>query len=591
METINIGILAHVDAGKTSLTERLLFDAGATRRLGSVDEGTTRTDSSELERARGITIRAGVAAFEAGGCAITILDTPGHPDFIAEVERALRVLDGAVLVVSGTSGVQAQTTILLRALHRMRVPTLLFVNKMDSSPYSATELLTAVRARLTATAVTGPEEERSLEVLAERDDRVLADYLAGVPDRDRFARALREQTARAQAHPVLFGSATSGAGIPGLVTAIRELIPVPEPGAEPPRATVFQIEGKPREALVRVHAGEFAERAMVTVYRRTGQGIGEHKARITGLRRISPRGTEPAGVLGAGAIGWVRGLGEARVGDQLGSAAGLDAQPAFPPPPLESVVTPVRAGARSRLFAALTELADADPLIGFDRGSGSVRIHGEVQQEVLEARLREEFGVRAWFAPVTPVLVHRPRGTGSARRSIDSRERNEYWATIGLEVEPGTGVDYRIGVQRGLLPRAFYTAIEETVHEAAAELRITDCRITLTAAGYASPVSTAGDFRALTRKLFGEAIEQAGLVVYRPVHRFELEFPEAAASRTLAALAKADGIIEDTGVAAGITRVTGTIPVAELAGFRRRLPGCTGGEGVLLSRPDGYRPG
>ncbi|MGH3585905.1 MAG: GTP-binding protein, partial [Pseudonocardia sp.] len=181
--TLNLGILAHVDAGKTSLTERLLHDAGVIDEIGRVDHGSTRTDSSELERRRGITIRSGVVSFTVdaadGPVTVNLIDTPGHPDFIAEVERVLSVLDGAVLVVSAVEGVQAQTRVLLRTLRRLRIPTLIFVNKTDrrgADPERVfreitTRLAPAVRADLT----------NAVETLAEYDDALLAAYVDGTP--------------------------------------------------------------------------------------------------------------------------------------------------------------------------------------------------------------------------------------------------------------------------------------------------------------------------------------------------------------------------------------------------------------------------
>src|SRR5687768_705066 len=176
MRTLNLGILAHVDAGKTTLTERLLFTTGAISHVGSVDAGTTQTDSLDLERERGITIKSAVASFAVGGLAVNLVDTPGHPDFIAEVERVLTVLDGAVLVVSAVEGVQPQTPLLFRALERLRVPTLIFVNKMDRAGADPDRVVGAMARRLSPGVVpvgTGGvdgQRTRLMEVLAERDE-------------------------------------------------------------------------------------------------------------------------------------------------------------------------------------------------------------------------------------------------------------------------------------------------------------------------------------------------------------------------------------------------------------------------------------
>src|SRR5215469_7087924 len=236
---LNLGILAHVDAGKTTLTERLLYCAGVIDEPGSVDEGTTQTDSLALERQRGITIKTAVASFTVDGVGVNLIDTPGHPDFVAEVERALSVLDGVVLVVSAVEGVQPQTRILWRALQRLRVPTLLFVNKIDRRGAGFERLLGDIAGRLTPLIVPmgsvsglGTREaafiqhggddsgyrSRLAEVLADHDDAILTAYLddqdgkAALPYgwlREKLAGQVRD----ARVHPVYFGSAMTGAGV------------------------------------------------------------------------------------------------------------------------------------------------------------------------------------------------------------------------------------------------------------------------------------------------------------------------------------------------------------------------------------------
>lgn len=228
--TLNLGILAHVNAGKTTLTERLLYCAGVIDAPGSVDAGTTQTDSLALERQRGITIKSAVVSFTVGGTTVNLIDTPGHPDFVAEVERALSVLDGVVLVVSVVEGVQPQTRILWRVLQRLRVPTLFFVNKTDRRGASHERVLADIAERLTAAIIPmGSDagrafETRLAETLAEHDDAVLAAYLddTAVPDawlRQKLAGQVRDTLV----HPVYFGSAPLRARAPGsgLRSAIR----------------------------------------------------------------------------------------------------------------------------------------------------------------------------------------------------------------------------------------------------------------------------------------------------------------------------------------------------------------------------------
>src|SRR6266851_3656450 len=233
---LNLGILAHVDAGKTTLTERLLYEAGVIDELGSVDAGTTQTDSLTLERQRGITIESAVASFALGDVHVNLIDTPGHPDFIAEVERVLSVLDGAVLVISGVEGVQPQTRILMRALQRLHIPTLVFVNKIDRPGAGDERVLKAISERLgtvivpvgaacelgtraahfTLYGADNPEfRTRLTEVLAERNEGILAAYVEDESclPYQQLRDELAAQTQRALVHPVFFGSAITGAGV------------------------------------------------------------------------------------------------------------------------------------------------------------------------------------------------------------------------------------------------------------------------------------------------------------------------------------------------------------------------------------------
>ena len=296
-KTLNLGILAHVDAGKTTLTERLLHAAGVIDAVGSVDRGTTQTDTLALERQRGITIRSAVVSFAIGDVTVNLIDTPGHPDFIAEVERVLHVLDGVVLVLSAVEGVQPQTRVLMRALQRLRLPTLLFVNKIDRAGADAERVLAAVRERLSpAVVVLGepcglgtraagfrPAEgddarfrTRLVELLAERDDAILASFVedGGVPYA-RLREALAAQTRRALVHPVLFGSALTGAGVEPLLAAIPELLPAAAGDDDgPPAGAVFKIErGEAGEkvAYVRLFSGRLRVRERLRV------GDGEEK--------------------------------------------------------------------------------------------------------------------------------------------------------------------------------------------------------------------------------------------------------------------------------------------------------------------------
>src|SRR5689334_14016618 len=265
---LNLGILAHVDAGKTTLTERLLYAAGVIDAPGSVDKGTTRTDSLALEQQRGITIKSAVVSFPIDDVTVNLIDTPGHPDFIAEVERVLSVLDGCVLVLSAVEGVQPQTRILMRALQRLEVPTLIFVNKVDRVGADVGRVLESVTRRLSPDvllmgAIHGqggraagftayrPDDrgfrDRETLALAEHDDEALTAYVEGRarPVCD-LHRDLAAQTAAGLLHPVYAGSAATGAGVPDLMAGIADLLPVPAPVPSlPPSGWCSKVEGGP----------------------------------------------------------------------------------------------------------------------------------------------------------------------------------------------------------------------------------------------------------------------------------------------------------------------------------------------------------
>jgi ribosomal protection tetracycline resistance protein len=360
--TLNLGILAHVDAGKTTLTERLLYAAGIIDEIGSVDAGTTQTDSLALERQRGITIKSAVVSFPIDDVTVNLIDTPGHPDFIAEVERVLQVLDGAVLVVSAVEGVQAQTRILMRALARLSVPTIIFVNKLDRPGAAAAQTLAAIRKRLPVTAIPlgratcegtraagfEPWQTASIEVvdgLAEHDDAILE---ARIDERTIAApllrRALVEQTAGALAHPVVFGSAVTGAGVRSLTSAIAELLPAAAGGRERPgQGTVFKIERGPageQIAYLRMFAGRLRVRDRLQL------AGGEHT--VTAIAVFDQGAAVPRRSIAAGQIGKLWGLARVRIGDTVGDARPLPPGYQFAPPTLETVVVPRHCTGRCR---------------------------------------------------------------------------------------------------------------------------------------------------------------------------------------------------------------------------------------------------
>ncbi|MDQ2839004.1 MAG: TetM/TetW/TetO/TetS family tetracycline resistance ribosomal protection protein [Actinomycetota bacterium] len=625
MHSLNLGILAHVDAGKTSLTERLLFDAGVLDAPGSVDAGTTRTDSMELERRRGITIRSAVTSFAIGEVAVNVIDTPGHPDFIAEVERALAVMDGAVLVLSAVEGVQAQSVVIWRALRRLEVPAIVFINKVDRAAADPARVLAEVRQRLGSGALAltavqdagcssatvrllAPESPDVIEALAELDERTLDAWAAGRPARRREAvRALRGGVRDGRITPVLAGSALTGVGVPELTSAIASYLPWAsvDAGAEP-AGVVFKIDRDEhgKQVYVRMRAGTLAIRDRLAL---SGRG----PQRLTSLRVHAAGGLSDAKTVVGGQIAVIGGPKAVRIGDIFGQRRD-GGEYRFAPALLESVIEPLRPEQRGALFSALTELAEQDPLIALrsdaDSNEIAVSLYGEVQKEVITSLLAEGYGIEVRFRQTTVVCVERLRGSGSAVELIGTGG-NPYLATIGLRVEaspPGSGVRFALGVERGAMPPAFFTATEEGVRAALRQglfgWQITDCLITMTHSAYCprqshahqpfnKNVSSVGaDFRSLAPVVLMAALRKAGTQVCQPINRFELEVPSGALSSVLSALGRLGGTALSTGPSSRHTAIIGTIPAANIPTLTARLPGLTHGEGVFTSELDHYGP-
>lgn len=598
MSYLNLGIVAHVDAGKTSLTERLLHHAGVIDRPGNVDRGDTTTDTLALERERGITIRASVASFPAGTVTVNVLDTPGHPDFIAEVDRSLAVLDGAVLVLSAVEGVQAQTLVLMRALQRLRLPVIVFVNKIDRRGARPDAVADAVARRLS------PDVLPVQRVLAAGTPSA---RVVPLPD-DGLRAWLAGESRRGSEHPVLFGSAATGAGVRELAAALGTYLPAvrADESADARSGVVFAIdrEGGRKRAFVRMRSGALQVRDRIDL----GHGRVE---RVTGLR-VAHRGSlEPRPTAEAGQIAVVQGLSTARVGDVVGRALPGDERASqFPPPSYETVVD-VAPADRGRLYAALTELAEQDPLIRVRRRGEeiTVSLYGEVQREVLAAVLQREYGVDAQFGEVRTARQERIVGTGHALE-VKKQDGNEFLATIGLRVEPappGSGVTFELECERGSMPPAFFDAVEDTVRRelARGSLRwpIPDARVVMTHSGYAprqshmhqkfnkAMSSTGADFRGLTPRVLAAAVRRAGTVVCEPVHRFVIEAPDDVVGSVNSLVGRLGGVPFESGIAGvGAAVVRGEIPAGSVAALQRDLPGLTHGEGVCQTEHDRFEP-
>ncbi|MFC7622054.1 GTP-binding protein [Microlunatus sp. GCM10028923] len=628
--TLNLGIVAHVDAGKTSLTERLLYAAGVIDELGRVDDGSTQTDTLALERRRGITIKTAVASFPVRDVTVNLIDTPGHPDFIAEVERALAVLDGAVLVVSAVEGVQAQTRVLFRALRRLDIPTVIFVNKIDRRGARTDDLLIDLTERLETvvlpiTAARSPGSrrasvrrlrddapevlERRTELLADHDDALLAAYLGqgSVPSAGSVHRALRRQIRAGRVSPVYFGSAVTGDGVAELTDGLLRFLPSGRLRTPTTSARVFKIDrgaNGEKSAYVRVFGGALRVRDRLPL-------ASGGRGRITGLELFERGAPAETSVLGAGQIGRVRGLAKIRIGDVIGAADPLAEAAQFAPPTLETIIAPLDPTQRGALFSALSQLAEQDPLINLrsddSRQELALSLYGEVQKEVIGATLADEYGIDVEFAETSVICVERPIGIGTAVE-FNGVPPNPFLATVGLRVEPliGEGNTFRLEAELGSMPPAFFKAVEETVQVALRQglygWQVQGCAVIMTHTGYSprqshahqkfnkAMSSTAGDFRYLTPLVLMAALRRAGSQVLEPLHRMRLEVPADLVEVVLPAVVRLEAVPLGSRPHRRSVIIEGELPAARVHELQQRLPGWTRGEGVLETEFQGYRP-
>ncbi|GIP35164.1 translation factor GTPase family protein [Paenibacillus sp. J2TS4] len=628
MIVINIGIVAHVDAGKTSLTERILFETKTIDRIGRVDHGNTQTDAMELERKRGITIKASVVSFCIGRLKVNLIDTPGHADFVAEVERSLSVLDGVILVISAVEGVQAQTKRFMAVLRKLGLPAILFVNKIDRTGAQYESLIAAIRTGLTKDAFVlnrvadaGTKQaslddnrfdwdanpgfmEQCLELAAVEDEALLASYLTGGHvTAEQVRAALAHRIRSGKAHPIYFGSAATGVGVPQLLAGVTEWFADNAPSAEAPLSgVVFKLEREPtgeKIAYVRLFSGSLRLRQQVDVRRESREGeIAARAGKIRKLHAFLNGKSVSAAELSPGDMGKVWGLKDVRIGDVLGERSARMKHVRFAVPRMETRIESADAGDASRLYQALVGMAEEDPLIEMAKNDVHqtlyLRLFGEVQKEVIEAALLEQYGVAVRFSETRVVCIEKPVGTGHALDVIATAD-NPFYATVGLKVEPGpagSGVVYRLEAELGSLPLAFHKAIEETVRSTLKQglygWEVVDIVVTLTHTGYFSPVSAAGDFRKLVPLVLMGALARAGTDVYEPVHAFELTVPAAAMSRALFKLSRIRAVVNEPILRDDDALLTGTLPESATEGFRRSLHSFTQGEGVMMTESSGF---
>ena len=590
---IVLGILAHVDSGKTTLSEAMLYRAGVTRRLGRVDHKDAFLDTDALEKARGITIFSKQALLTAGDTDITLLDTPGHVDFSTETERTLQVLDYAVLVVSGTDGVQSHTETLWRLLRRYHVPTFVFVNKMDLPGMERQELLAQLNRRLGEGFVDfGAEQADRDEALALCDETLMNRMLdAGqLQDAD-----LIPAIARRHVFPCWFGAALKLEGVDALLDGLDRYTR-PAPALEAFGAKVFKVsqdEQGARLTWLRVTGGELKVKAQLT-----GEADGEPWAeKANQLRLYSGAKYTLTEAIGPGQVCAVTGLTKARPGEGLGAERDSDL-PVLEPVLSYQVLLPEGADVHAAL-GKLHRLEEEEPQLHVvwneTLGEIHVQLMGEIQLEVLRSLLAERFGLEVEFGPGG--ILYKETIT-EPMEGVGHYEPLRHYAEVHLKLEPlprGSGMQFAADCREEVLDknwqRLVLTHLEEKQHLGVLTgSPLTDVKITLIAGRAHLKHTEGGDFRQATYRAVRQGLMLAKSQLLEPWYAFRLEVPAENIGRAMSDIQRMEGTFDPPESGEETAVLTGFAPVSTMRSYPMEVVSYTRGRGHLSLTLDGYRP-
>ena len=590
MKRLTIGILAHVDSGKTTLSEGLLYCAGMLRKLGRVDHGDAFLDTHALEKSRGITIFSKQARLLYGGCEFTLLDTPGHVDFSAEAERTLSVLDYALLVVSGSEGIQPHTETLFKLLCRYGVPTFVFINKMDISHLSRQELMGGLK-RLGEGFIDFSDDvpkDEFYDGLAMCSEDMMEQYLdTGTVPADTIRQSIRQR----QVFPCFFGSALKLEGIKELLAGLEEYT------TEPPRgdefgARIFKISDDPQGARLTHMKITSGCLKVKDVLHGSGWAEKADQIRIYSGAKYQTVDQAPAGMVCA-----VTGLTAAHPGDGLGAEAGA------PSPVLEPVlayraVLPEGVDAHKAL-SALRKLEDADPAlhVAWNEGLQEIRVQlmGEVQLEIVQSLLKERFGLDIGFDQGG--ILYKETITSTVE-GVGHYEPLRHYAEVHLLLQPleaGGGLVFSTGCKEDELDknwqRLILTHLKEKTHLGVLTgSPITDMSITLVAGKAHLKHTEGGDFRQATYRALRQGLMQAESRLLEPWYSFSLQVPQECVGRAMNDLQAMGASFDPPEQRQEDAVISGTAPVIKLQGYPSVLTGYTKGRGRLSCEGARYLP-
>ncbi len=592
MSRITIGILAHVDAGKTTLSEAMLYTSGKIRKLGRVDNKNAYLDTNALEKQRGITIFSKQAEFSIGDLDITLLDSPGHMDFSAEMERILHVLDYAILVINGASGVQSHTQTLWKLLKRYNIPTFIFVNKMDQNVPEKRGILKDLCEEFNAVCVDFSDDtsQEFFESIAMTDERILEYYLENGELSQDLIRALIRQR---KIFPCCFGSALKLDGVEEFMTIFKEYVSIPEYGDEF-GAKIFKIardDAGNRLTYMKIVGGSLKAK---DIFKGSDNGeIWEEK--VNQLRIYSGTKFEVVGEVKAGEVCAVTGLNRTKALDCVGVCEDTIA-PVLEPVLTYRMILPKEIDAKQMLPKVRIleeELPELHVLWNEELKEIQVQIMGEVQIEILQSLIQERFGVYVEFGEGN--IVYKET-IANVVEGVGHFEPLRHYAEVHLKMEPGprgSGITVASECSEDILSknwqRLIITHILEREHVGVLTgSTITDVKFTIVAGRAHQKHTEGGDFRQATYRAIRQGLMMADSVLLEPYYEFTLEIPSTMIGRAMNDIDRMQGKLNPPETVGNFSILTGTAPVATMRSYHRDVVNYTKGEGRLNLNFSGY---
>ncbi len=611
-DIINIGILAHADAGKTTLTEQMLYAAGEVRAAGSVDGKNAQTDWLDIERRRGISVRAASTRLYWQGRQINLIDTPGHVDFVGEVQRSLSVLDAAVLVISAVEGIQGQTEVLWEALQTLHIPTLLFVNKIDRAGADVDPLIRELRERFSpnilplqqcfgaqsrecAVSPLQLTDDAITELAVDTDAQAEEYFLEDRPIPDVvLLRALKAGIASCNAFPLCMGAASLGIGITELLDGIGLLPAADRDEAAPVSGIVYKVEHDKtmgRAAHVRLFTGTIENRDSIRLRDR------EEGDKVSQIRRVLGHKTVDMGTLTAGDIGVLYGLTNVQTGDIIGNPP-READVALAVPMLKVRVFPPAPDKLPELVAAIRELTVEDPLLDMEWEKEErelcIKITGMIQLEVIAAFLQDRFDLTVTFDAPSVIYKETPSRPGFGFMNYTLPK--PCWACIEFHIEPlprGSGLVFESVVGDRVILSRYQTHISQALPDALKQglsgWEVTDLKIILTGGSHHLVHTHPLDFFVATPMAVMDALTNTGTTLLEPLVKLRLTAAEDCLGRIISDVLAMRGEFDPPVIRDGQVTVEATVPVATSLEYPIQFRILTGGRGILSSRFAGYR--